>query len=88
MPCEVDLRQGHFCSIIYTQHIFFEINILLLDYQNFGLKVSIFQNWQPITYFSRKIKIERQDLSVKVIDLICFKGTTIRTLTHIPTRRR
>ena len=63
MPCEVDFRQGYFCSILYTQHIFFQINILLLDYQNFGLKVSIFPNWQPITYFSCKIKIERQDLS-------------------------
>ena len=46
MNYEVDSRQRYFCPIIYTQHIiFFQINILLLDYQNFGFKVSIFPNW-------------------------------------------
>ena len=39
MACEVDSRQGFFCSRIYTLHIiFFQINMLLLSYQEFGPK--------------------------------------------------
>ena len=39
MACEVDSRQGFFCSRIYTLHIiFFQINMLLLSYQEFGSK--------------------------------------------------
>ena len=44
MACELDYRKGYFCPIIHTwyimhQHIiFFQINILLLGYQEFGSK--------------------------------------------------
>ena len=44
MACELDYRQGYFCQIIHTKHIiyqhiiYFQINILLLGYQEFGYK--------------------------------------------------